>query len=353
MKTIICGEPGRLALADTPEPPAPGPGQALVRVRRCGVCGTDLHAFRGRQPFFEYPRILGHELGVEVEALGAQALRPGAPNSQRPSPAAGAVQVGDRCAVEPYLFCGACSACHRGFTNCCENLRLLGVHIDGGMRERLIVPVDKLHRSAALSLDQLALVETLAIGCHASGRAKVREGETVLVVGAGPIGLSVLAFAALAGARPVLIELDERRRSHAVESLGLDLSLGQSGDPVTDLRQMLGGNLPTAVFDATGNADAMEAAFGYVAHGGRLILVGFQPRDLTFANPEFHRREMTLLATRNARPEDLRQSVALMEQGRVDPAAWITHRAGLDDAADRFAAWTDPDTGVLKAMLEI
>jgi len=338
VRAAICQEPGQLVLAEAPEPGDPGPGQALVRVRRCGVCGTDLHAYRGRQPFFEYPRILGHELGVEVEALGAGVE---------------GVNEGDRCAVEPYLFCGACSACARGFTNCCENLRLLGVHIDGGMQERLLVPADKLHPSTALSLDQLALVETLAIGSHAVGRAQVREGETALVVGAGPIGLAVMAFAARAGARLLVLELDDRRRACARTLPGVEACLECPDDPEPRLRQLLDGDLPTVVFDATGNPDAMEAAFGYVAQGGRLVLVGFQPRDLTFANPEFHRREMALLATRNARPRDLRQCVDLMESGRVDPATWITHRADLDGAPAHFPAWIEPGAGVLKAVLEI
>src|SRR4051812_45976817 len=175
MLSIVLDEPGRFRVTEAPKPPAPGAGEALVRVGRVGICGTDLHAYRGRQPFFSYPRILGHELGVEVLAVGAGVT---------------GLEPGDRCAVEPYLDCGACLACRRGRTNCCAGLRVLGVHTDGGLRERITVPARKLHRSGRLSPEQLALVETLAVGCHAVGRAAPRADEACLVIGAGPIGLA-------------------------------------------------------------------------------------------------------------------------------------------------------------------
>ena len=174
MQTIVLETPGSFTQVDRPDAPGPGPGEALVSVRRIGICGTDLHAFRGRQPFFQYPRVLGHELGVEVLAVGegVEAICPG-----------------DRCAIEPYLNCGKCIACRHGKTNCCASLQVLGVHTDGGMCERLIVPASKLHKSLTLTLDQLALVETLGIGAHAVDRAALMAGEVVLVIGAGPIGL--------------------------------------------------------------------------------------------------------------------------------------------------------------------
>src|SRR2546429_5375671 len=181
MDAIILEQPERLAMTTRPLPHSPPPaGHAIVRVGRVGICGTDWHAYHGRQPFFTYPRILGHELGVEVVSVNDPASD---------------LKAGDRCAVEPYLNCGHCVACRRGMTNCCANLQVLGVHIDGGMRELIAVPTAKLHRSEKLNLDQLALVETLAIGCHAVARAKVQQDEWVLVLGAGPIGLSVLPFA--------------------------------------------------------------------------------------------------------------------------------------------------------------
>jgi len=342
MRAIHLRAPTVLESLDLPEALQPQPGEALVRVHRVGVCGTDLHAFRGKQPFFTYPRILGHELGVEVLAVGAEVT---------------SVAPGDRCAVEPYLNCGRCIACRRGRSNCCTELKVLGVHTDGGMRERFVLPAVKLHRSSRLSYDQLALVETLGIGAHAVERAQLAPGEIVAVLGTGPIGLAVMQFARAAGARVLAIDPNAGRLAFASARLGLPaadtINAAQPDDVVARLRELTNGDLPTAVFDATGNAAAMTASFSYPAHGGRLVFVGLVVGDITFHDPNFHRRELTLLASRNSRPEDFRHILQLVESGAVDTSPWITHRAMLADVPQQFAGWTDPASAVLKAMIEI
>ena len=343
MRTLVLEEPGRFVLTTRPEPPRPGPGEALVRVGRVGICGTDLHAFRGRQPFFTYPRVLGHELGVEVVALG--------PGLDEQTPAR--VQVGDRCAVEPYLNCGECLACRRGRTNCCERLQVLGVHRDGGMCEWLVVPVDKLHPSATLPLAHLALVEMLCIGAHAVGRAQPEAGEEVLVVGAGPIGLATAQFACLTGANVSVLEVNPQRRAFCRDHLPVARVIDGGDDPVAALHGALGRDLPTLVFDATGNAQPMMGAFRYVANSGKLVFVGLVQADLTFNDPEFHRREMTLLSSRNATAQDFRHVIASLESGQVDIAPWITHHSVLAELPERFPTWLAPEQGVVKAMLEM
>lgn len=342
MKGLLLAEPGLLRSIELPAPPAPGPGEALVRVHRVGVCGTDLHAFRGRQPFFTYPRIPGHELAVEVLGVGAGVSH---------------VAPGDRCSVEPYLNCGHCIACRRGKPNCCAKLQVMGVHVDGGLRESLVLPAAKLHPSRSLSLDQLALVETLGIGAHAVERADVAAGETVAVLGAGPVGLSVIQFALAAGARVLVLDLNARRLAFCRERLGLPadatIDLSTTPDAAARLAELTGGDLPTAVFDATGNAASMAAAFNLPAHGGRLVLVGLFSGDLTFNDPAFHQRELTLLGSRNSRPEDFRRIIAQVESGRIDTTPWITHRATMAEVPESFAPWTDPASGVLKAMISV
>jgi 2-desacetyl-2-hydroxyethyl bacteriochlorophyllide A dehydrogenase len=339
MKTLILEAPGRLVLAETPEPGPPGPGEALVRVRRVGICGTDLHAYKGDQPFFTYPRVPGHELGVEVLAVGDRVIR---------------VAPGDRCSVEPYLNCGTCVACRGGKPNCCVSLRVLGVHADGGMRERMIVPAAKLHPSRKLSDDQLALVETLGIGCHAVARAGVASGETVLVVGAGPIGLAVMQFAAEAGATVIAMDTNAARLEFCRRALGVPHALlAGEGDPAARIAELNRGEPPTAVFDATGNPKSMALSFRYPAHGGRLALVGLFQGDLSFSDPDFHRRELTVLACRNSLPAGFGRIIALIEAGRIDTAPWITHRSPLAEAAAGFPRWSDPATGVIKAMVEV
>lgn len=338
MKTIILDQPEQFRAFESESPQAPGPGEALVRVHRVGICGTDLHAFRGRQPFFTYPRILGHELGVEVAALGS------------PSDS---LSVGDRCAVEPYINCGQCIACRRGKGNCCAHLQVLGVHTDGGMREFFIVPQHKLHCSNKLSFEQLALVETLGIGAHAVARAQIERGENVLVIGAGPIGLSVIQFAREAGARVMVLDINENRLRFCREQLGADETIIAGDNVLSDLENLTQGDLPTAVFDATGNAASMENAFQFVAPGGRLTFVGLVQADIKFHDPFFHRREITLLASRNATSADFSRIIALMENGTIDTSPWITHRAAIDDMISAFPGWLDPKNGVIKAMLEL
>ncbi len=322
MRQITLQQPGTFVSADVP-PPRARPGEALVRVRRVGVCGTDLHAFAGRQPFFSYPRVLGHELGVEVLEMppGEHGIRPG-----------------DRCAVEPYLSCGRCHACRLGKTNCCEGLQVLGVHTDGGMRGLLAVPAERLHKSERLSLDQLALVETLGIGAHAVTRSGLRPGEEVLVVGAGPIGLAVVQFARAAGGRVRVIDLSPRRREFA-ERFGVEALPGPDG------------RLAEVVFDATGSAAAMEASFELVAHGGRLVFVGLVQARVGFDDPLFHRRELTLLASRNS-CGDFPRIIRRIEDGQIDTTPWVTHRLGLAEVPRAFAGLRD-EPGLVKAMIEV
>lgn len=338
MKTLLLQEPGKLVATTTQPPGDPGPGEALVRVHRVGVCGTDIHAFHGRQPFFTYPRILGHELGVEVLATGPDVTH---------------VRPGDRCAVEPYLHCGTCIACRRGRPNCCVNLRVLGVHTDGGQRERLLLPAAKLHPASDLDFDQLALVETLGIGAHAAARAALEPGEFVAVIGTGPIGLAIVPFALAAGTRVVVLDTDPQRLDFCARHFAIEGTLHVEGAVDTgQLAQLGGGDLPTAVFDATGNAASMRGAFKLPAHGGRLVFVGLFPGEVTFDDPDFHRRELTLLASRNSTAADFQHILRLIRSGQVDTRPWITHRAPAHEVPDFFPQWATPGSGVLKAMIE-
>ena len=339
MRAVILEEPGHLAATSAPHPGAPPPGAALVRVRRVGVCGTDFHAWHGRQPFFTFPRILGHELGVEVVEIGEDVA---------------AIAPGDRCAVEPYLNCGTCAACRRGRGNCCERLQVLGVHVDGGMRELLHVPAAKLHPSRTLDLETLALVETLSIGAHAVARARPAASDLVLVVGAGPIGLSVATFAADTGARVVVMDVSATRLEVCRRTLP---SVAVLEAPATDVDSAVAGALdgaaPTCVFDATGNRESMARAITLAGHAAVVVYVGLFRGELAFSDPEFHKRELTLLGSRNALPDDFERVIAALESGRVDVRPWITDRASIADVPSAFPGWTDPRNGVIKAMIEM
>ena len=336
MRQVVLQKPTAFSLVEVPRPEA-DPGQALVRVNRIGVCGTDLHAFTGRQPYFTYPRVLGHELGGTVLT---------APPNER------GIHVGDRCAIEPYLNCGHCIACRQGKTNCCEHLKVLGIHTDGGMQPLLAVPVQNLHKSNTISVDQLALVETLGIGAHAVERANLLKGETVLVIGVGPIGLSVVQFAKLEGVKLVVADLSRQRLKLCSQIHGVE-HLIDSGN--TNLLQQIKdanhGELPTVIFDATGNARSMMGSFDLIAPGGRIVFVSLVKDRISFEDPEFHRREITLLATRNSTAQTFARVIRCLESGQIDTTPWITRRIRLSDVPGQFSTLLNDDS-LVKALVE-
>ena len=338
MKAIFLQQPGRFERVEIGEPTAPSAGEALVRVHRVGICGSDVSGYLGKMPFFSYPRIPGHELGIEVVAVGD-----GVTN----------VRPGDRCSVEPYMNCGDCHACRKGASNCCANLKVLGVMTDGGLRDRFILPAHKLHPSAKLTFDQLALVETLAIGCHAVDRPALARGENCLVIGAGPIGLASIVFAKLTGARVIVLDVNEQRLEFCRKVMGVDETIRPGDDLVANLRRVTDGSLPDVVIDATGSNVSMSSAFGYVAPTGRLVYVGITTKEVTFTHPTFHKPEGTLLCSRNALPRDFTRIIGLIETGRVDTRPWITHRTGFDDMTRVFESYTKPEAGVIKAVVEV
>ena len=336
MQTLALEEPGKFSFRQPVGPRKPERGEVLVRAARVGICGTDLHAFEGKQPFFSYPRILGHELAVEVAEVGD---------------GVSSVKQGDRCAVRPYLACGTCLPCRNGKPNCCMNIRVLGVHVDGGMQEWLTLPADYLHPSAKLSLEELALVEPLSIGSHGVWRSGIASGETALVIGAGPIGLAVVAAVRALGATAVVLELSNSRREFCRKYAGVETLIDAAGDPTERITEAFGGDLPAYVFDCTGSPRSMTAAFRYITHGGKLIFVGLYPGEITFSDPDFHKRETTLLSSRNATREDFERVMQSLEAGKVLTAPWIEHRFTPETLVDSFPKLLDPEGGVLKPMV--
>lgn len=337
--TIILKEPGKLEKIQIDTDTNLKADEALLKVHRIGICGTDIHAFQGNQPFFSYPRILGHELGVEVLEVGKDVNN---------------VVVGDKCSLEPYFNYKEDQAIRRGKTNCGENISVFGVHEDGGMRERIKLPAKYLHRSSSLTYDQLALVEPLAIGCHAVNRADIKEDDKVLVIGAGPIGLAAIQFAKLKNAKVVVMDINEERLSFSMAMMKIDGAVNAKSNQVLEkIREEFDGDLPTVVMDATGNPQSMKNTFDYVAHGGKIVFIGLFQGEFTFFDPLFHKKEVTLLASRNALGEDFEQIIRLMEEGMIDTNPWITHRVSFQDLVSQFETFLKPESGVIKAIIEL
>jgi alcohol dehydrogenase len=340
MRALQLVQPGEFRYIDVAEPAPPGPGQALIRVHRVGICGTDYGGYLGKMPFYSYPRIPGHELGVEVVAVGSGVTH---------------VQPGDRCSVEPYINCQACSSCRRGFTNCCENHQTLGVHCDGGLQRHFLVPARKLHPAPDLTYDQAALVETLAIGCHAVHRSALKSGETALVIGAGPIGLSVIEFTRLTGARTVVMDTNAQRLAFVRDNLGVEETILSTGDGSegNQLETLTKGERAHVVVDATGSNQSMSHALNYCAFAGRLVYVGITQKELSFPHALMHRRELSILASRNALSADFPRIISLIGSGQINTRPWLTHQADFEELATVFPTWMNPATGVIKAVAHL
>lgn len=335
MKSIILEKPYAFRYENIPFDARLAPDDVLLKIHNIGICGTDYHAFRGNQPFFSYPRRLGHELGAEIIAVGAVVDVEKYPLSSRVS-------------VEPYLHCGTCSACRREKINCCENLQVLGVHTEGGMSEFLKVPAAKVHISQKLTYEQLALVETLAIGCHAVERAEIAADDVVLVIGAGPIGLSVVEFVRLKAAKVMVIDRDANRLAFCRTNYGVLTILATESIDFQLIKKLS----PTIIFDATGNEHSMNQTVQMVSNGGKIVFVGLHQGDVVFKDTDFHRREITLLSSRNALPQEFKAIIELMELDLIDTSKWITHRANFDAFIDNFETWLDPNSRVIKAMVQ-
>jgi len=334
MKALVCRKPGELIFEDHPAPGPPGAGWVLVSISHVGICGTDYHIFEGKHPYLAYPRIMGHELAGTVTAVGEGVT----------------IEVGERVVVNPYFACGQCIACRHGKPNCCVSIEVLGVHRDGGMCEELLVPAGNLYPVAGLSLVDAAAVEFLAIGAHAVRRSRLAEGARTLVIGAGPIGLGTALFARIAGQAVTVMDMSRERLDFA-EGLGFPVVDGASVSPVDLVRQRSDGDCFDLVFDATGSRASIEAAFAYVAHGGALIMVSVIKDEISFSDPEFHKREMMLIGSRNALRVDFDHVIAAMRDDAVPVAKLITHQTTLQDSPHDISRWAHQKSGLIKAMI--
>lgn len=335
MKYIVCEEPGVFKLRNG-DKPTRKKGEVLLKIKRIGICGTDIHAYAGNQAFFKYPRILGHELAAEIMEIEK--------NNQ-------GLKEGDNVIVMPYVSCGKCVACRNGKTNCCANIQVLGVHADGGMQEVISVRKDLLIPTRNLSFEEMAIVEPLAVGAHAIRRAQLQPGETVVVIGCGPIGIGLMKLAQIAGAKVIALDLNKTRLKYAKEELGVDQAFNVTEDPLCKISKFTNGDLATAVFDATGNKRALETGIDYMAHGGRFVLVGLSKGELSFNHPVIHAKETSLMCSRNATLEDFEYVIENLKNFPTE--SFVTHKVTFEDMIAKFDRWLDPENNVIKAMVEI
>ena len=334
MRAISCAAPGELALIEAPRPQLQ-PGWVRVGIRHIGICGTDYHIFEGTHPFLEYPRIMGHELsGVVLDANGSSLLKPG-----------------DAVVINPYLSCGHCPACLEGKTNCCETLKVIGVHSDGGMAEEITMPEGNLYPASGLILRDAAMVEFLAIGAHAVRRtAELAQGARVLVVGGGPIGLGAAFFARIAGGDVTLLDAAPDKLDTA-----RDLGFGAAGIDEHESAAILAKKRSgfDVVFDATGSIRAMNQSLFHVRSGGAYTLVGVIKGDLVWPDQEVHRRELTIRGSRNATKQDFDHVMASIRAGLIPTDQLATHATTLDRVPVDMPIWTHQRVGLIKAVITV
>ena len=334
MKTLVCEKPGEWTWRQE-EIPELSEGEVLVRIKRVGICGTDLHAFQGNQAFFSYPRVLGHELSGVIEDPNGSDLTPGQP-----------------VLIIPYIHCGTCLACRRGATNCCADMKVIGVHEDGGMREFLSISKDLVVPAEGIDLDAMALVECLAIGAHSVRRGQITEADTVVIVGAGPIGLGAVQFAKANDARVIVVDMNQSRLEFCEREFGAETVIA-GPDAVEKVGELTNGEFASVVIDATGHAGAMMNSVNFCGHSANLVFVGLTKGDITYTHTELHKRELTIYCSRNATKEDFTRVIELMQSGKVQSSCMVTHRSSLENMPGEFAEWLKPETGVVKAIVEV
>lgn len=336
MITLSCETPGKFEFKEMILP-GPKKGFALLKIRRIGICGTDYHAFEGTQPFFNYPRVLGHEIAAEIAHLE---------NEQE-------FHIGEKVTINPYFSCGQCIACRNAKPNCCENISVFGVHEDGGMQEYVSVPESSLIHGQGLSFDELALVEPLAIGAHGVKLAELKAGEFVLILGAGPIGLGTASLAQIAGGEVIVADYNTNRLDFCRSKLDIAHTINLSEtDMHTRLKEITGADMPTVIIDCTGNQEAINGALKFLAHGGKLILIGLQKKEIIISHPEFHKREATLKSSRNALSDDFSLVINCIRKGWIRPLDFISHRVAFERLPQNFEKLLNSQQSVIKALVE-
>jgi 2-desacetyl-2-hydroxyethyl bacteriochlorophyllide A dehydrogenase len=336
MNTLVCQSPGIFEYEESAMPTLIK-GHVLVQVKRVGICGTDLHAYKGTQPYFNYPRILGHEIAGKVMDNNGSTT----------------CVNKDQVSILPYFNCGACIACKNGKENCCVNMQVFGVHIDGGMREYIVVPETSIVKCPGLDVDALAMIEPFSIGAHGMRKAQLNKGEQVLIIGAGAIGLGAMEYARINGANVIAMETDNTRLDFAKKYLNIEHTINPlEENAIEKLNTITHHEMPTVVVDATGNQKAINGGLQYLAHGGKYILIGLQKGELIFSHPEFHKRETTLMSSRNANRIDFEWVIAQIEKGSIVPANYITHRVKFKDLKNVYDSFYNPDQKVIKIMVE-
>jgi 2-desacetyl-2-hydroxyethyl bacteriochlorophyllide A dehydrogenase len=317
MKALSLKKPSELELIQTKIPKL-AHDEVLVKVKAVSICGTDIHAYNGTQGLFDYPRIIGHEIAGIISKMNFE-------NNK--------FKVGDRVSIIPYIYCDDCIACNKGIYGSCENLKVAGVHIEGGLAEYIKMPIDNLLKIPKIIDYSIAsLIEPLSISAHAVRKAKPKPNENILIIGMGPIGVGAAEIARLFGANIILADISESRRKIGAERFNYKNIL----DPFDDnyfknLEKLTDGNMPDTIIDTTGSGKSMETSINYLSYGGKIVYVGIYDGDLKINDIEFHKRQTQLLGSRAALKSDFQFVINAIKNQSIDPKKFITDKISFDE----------------------
>ncbi len=337
MKAVVLEGPGRAACQSVPEPAPPAADAVLVRVRKVGLCGSDLNSYRGRNPLVTFPRIPGHEVAATI----VQA-----------TPAYPQWAVGMAVTLAPYSNCGQCPACLRGRPNACQFNQTLGVQRDGALTETIAVPASRLF-SASLSLKELCLVEPLTVGFHAAARGRVAPEEIVAVIGCGGVGLGAVAGAAFRGATVIGVDLDDAKLATAQKAGAAHTIHSERQDLHAALAELTGGRGPDVIIEAIGLPQTFRAAVEEVAFTGRVVYIGYAKEPVAYETRLFVQKELDILGSRNALPEDFRSVIRMLEEHRFPVDDTVTHIVPMEETPAILAAWDRDPAHFTKIMIDV
>lgn len=328
--------PEDVRVESIPEP-SRAPGEALLRVRRVGLCGSDLNSYRGRNPLISFPRVPGHEIAATIVEM----------DSDHPT-----LTVGMDVTLSPYTSCGFCNACRNGRSNACKNNQTLGVQRDGALTEYLSIPVEKLY-PARLSLEELCLVEPLTVGSHAVSRAQVSASDTVAILGCGGVGLGAVAASAFRGANTIAMDIDDSKLAVAREAGAAHVIHTGQQNPAQILDKLTRGHGPDVIIEAIGLPSTFRGAVEMVSFIGRVVYIGYAKEPVTYETRLFVQKELTIMGARNAQPDDFHQVIAMLEQSRFPVRRAISTIAPLEQTPELLHEWNSAPGRVTKIMITL
>lgn len=337
MKAIQIPEAHKIDILNISEPVVKHPSDVKIKIKRVGICGSDMHIYHGTNPLATYPRIVGHEVAGEIVEVGADVTK---------------VKVGDHVVVEPISYCGDCYACHSGRPNVCKEVSVFGVHEDGGMREFAVLPEKQIHKiNQEIDWDEAVMAEPYTIGAQATWRGNIQKNDTVFIQGAGPIGITVLKMVKLRGATAIISDLTNERLAFAKEN-GADYTINPSEVELTDkINEITNNEGVNVVIDAVGTPQTFEISVDVASPAGYVVTLGFDSTPSSIPLMPITKKELTIVGSR-LQTNQFKHVIELINTKKLTHNGLVTHRFHIDDVKEAFEFIKNNPDKVRKAVIE-